>query len=162
MKHKGLLLMTATVLGTLAGAAAGAYLTERRMGEEMTAVKSLADKHLISFRMCVRWMELRQQGKHVADFLKRKGYRSTAIYGMGALGEQLYKEIRDQIPVLYGIDAAYKAIYSELEIVPPDGSLSDVDVIIVTPAVSYREICKKLEEKTNAAVYPLADILYSM
>lgn len=116
----------------------------------------------VGFQILNQWLCLRQKGGSVTSFFKDNLIKNVAIYGMGALGERLYDELKDsEVAVLYGIDRMASSkniyglkIYSSCEIAFPE-----TEVIVVTPVQDYHTIVKGLEEKTNAVIMSLEDIL---
>lgn len=116
----------------------------------------------IGFHLFDQWLCMRQKGKMLLSFFEDNLIESAAIYGMGALGERLYDELRDSgVIVRYAVDriAASKNIPG-LKIYGSDvNALPDVDVVVVTPVQDYPEIVKLLEMKTDAAIISLKDII---
>lgn len=121
-----------------------------------------------NFRMANRWLHLRQNKKTLASFFEDNLIESVAIYGMGALGERLYEELRDsEIVVPYAIDRNAKFIkqssrnkIEELEILAPNHeTFPDVETIVVTPVQDYWLIVEMLEIKTDATILSLEDII---
>lgn len=116
----------------------------------------------IGFQILNRWFCLRQNGGSITSFFKDNLIQRVAIYGMGALGERLYDELKDDgITVAYGIDriAASKNI-SGLRIYGSDEiAFPETEMIVVTPVQDYWAIVKGLEEKTDAVIMSLGDIL---
>ena len=116
----------------------------------------------VGFQILNQWLCLRQKGGSVTSFFKDNLIKNVAIYGMGALGERLYDELKDsEVAVLYGIDRMASSknmyglkIYSSCEI-----AFTETEVIVVTPVQDYNTIVLGLEEKTNAVIMSLEDIL---
>ncbi len=116
----------------------------------------------VGFHVLNQWLCLRQNGKTLLPFFEDNLIENIAIYGMGALGERLYCELKgSKVLVKYGIDrmAASKA-GTELKLYHSDESnIPDSDAIVVTPVQDYWEIVRILERKTGAAIVSLADVI---
>lgn len=128
-----------------------------------TAQPAVSEKRFeIGFHLLNRWLYLRQNGKSLVSFFRDNLVESIAIYGMGALGERLFDEVKDsEISVDYGIDriADLKGrtdmqIYGTGEDIFPK-----TEVIVVTPVQDYWAIVELLEAKTDAAIISLEDII---
>ncbi len=147
----------------MCGCAAGACFIARQYKKYITKLQNLSDKHLRLFLLMCRWVEQKQKGKNIPDYLIRHGYASIAIYGMNYTGERLLREMRDsQVRVLYAIDRNADEIYSETEIVTMDEEWLPVDAIVVTPVCSFCEIRKQLSGKVDCPVLSLEEILSDM
>lgn len=150
-------------VGMLVGAGVGAAVAGKEKKKSEKQWKELADKHLALMLLMNQWLSIKQEGKNVADFLKRKEIKSIAIYGMSYVGERLYDELKDtDIVIKYAIDRNADGIYAEVDIVTPDEKLESVDAIIVTPVYYYKEISCMLMQKTNIKIISLEDILYEV
>ncbi len=120
------------------------------------------DRFRIGFRILDQWLSLRQRGGTLLPFFRDNRIETVAIYGMGALGERLYQELRDSgIFVKYGIDrmAASKesrdfTVYSSGE-----ENLPEADAVVITPVQDYWAIAGQLETKTKAALVSLGDVV---
>ncbi len=151
------------VLSAAAGAAAGAATVGNYISKELKRQRQLAEKHLALFVMMDRWVEVKQEGKNLAEYFKREGYKTIAIYGMHYAGERLYEELKNtEIEVKYGIDKNAETLYSELDIYHVDADLEKVDAVVVTPIFFFDEISKGLAEKFDCPIISLEDILYEI
>lgn len=151
------------VLSAAAGAVAGATSVGNHLSKELKRQRQLAEKHLALFVMMDRWVEVKQEGKNLAEYFKKEGYKTVAIYGMHYAGERLFEELqKTDIEVKYGIDKNAETIYSELDIYHPDDDLEQVDAVVVTPIYFFSEISKELEEKFDCPIISLEDILYEL
>lgn len=151
------------VISATVGAAAGAVSVGSYTSKELRRQRQMANKHLALFVMMDRWVEVKQEGKSLAEYFKKEGYKTVAIYGMHYAGERLFEELRNtEIEVKYGIDKKAEEIYSELDIYQPDADLEQVDVVVVTPIYFFSDISKELEEKFDCPIISLEDILYEV
>ena len=125
--------------------------------------RALADKNNNVFRMMNRWLQIRQEGKTVADYLNNIGCGKVAIYGMGLAGERLLDELREtDILVSYGIDRSAHKLNGEIALYSLYDELSDVDAVIVTIPAYFDSIKTELEKKMDCMVISLEDILYEI
>lgn len=151
------------ILSAAAGAAAGAVSIGNYTSKELNRQRKMAEKHLALFVMMDHWVEVKQEGKNLAEYFKREGYKTVAIYGMHYAGERLYAELKNtEIEVKYGIDKNADTLYSELDIYHPDADLEHVDVVVITPVYFFSDISKELSEKFTCPIISLEDILYEV
>lgn len=151
------------VLSLLAGAAAGAVGTGKTIGKQVNENKQMSDKHLALFLMMNQWVKVKQEGKNLASYFEKEGYKEIAIYGMSYAGETLVEELEgSNIKIKYGIDRKADNIYADIDIVSPDDSLDEVDAIVVTSITFFDEIEAKLSEKIDCPIISLEDILYEV
>lgn len=151
------------VLSLLAGAAAGAVGTGKTIGKQVNENKQMSDKHLALFLMMNQWVKVKQEGKNLASYFEKEGYKEIAIYGMSYAGETLVEELEgSNIKIKYGIDRKADNIYADIDIVSPDDSLDEVDAIVVTSITFFDEIEAKLSEKIDCPIVSLEDILYEV
>lgn len=151
------------VLSLLAGAAVGAAGTGKTIGKQVNENKQMSDKHLALFLMMNQWVKVKQEGKNLASYFEKEGYKEIAIYGMSYAGETLVEELEgSNIKIKYGIDRKADNIYADIDIVSPDDSLDEVDAIVVTSITFFDEIEAKLSEKIDCPIISLEDILYEV
>lgn len=152
-----------SVVSMLFGAAVGAGAVGKNVGEKKKMFQELSDKHLSLFIMMKRWVEVKQEGKNLSEYLVRSGYKNIAIYGMSYAGETLVNELNDtEINVKYGIDRKADSIRADIDVVSMDDDLEEVDAIVVTAITFFDEIAEKLEEKVNCPIISLEDMLYEV
>lgn len=116
----------------------------------------------IGFHILNEWLDLRQQGKKLTSFFCDNLIKSIAIYGMGALGERLYNELKDsEVIVKYAIDRiADQKNRRDLKIYSSEEkTFPEIDAIVVTPVQDYWAIVSFLETKTSAAIVSLEDVV---
>lgn len=125
--------------------------------------KEMSEKYLVMFLMMNSWVEIKQQGKCLANYFEQHSFFSIAIYGMGYVGERLLMELRDSnIRVEYGIDQRADSVYTDLVTITPDDNLEAVDVIVVTSVFYFDGIKKMLEQKIDCPIISLESILNEM
>ncbi|MDE5698816.1 MAG: hypothetical protein K2I96_15665 [Lachnospiraceae bacterium] len=156
---KGIIATLCAVGGAVVGAAGAGKVLKGKV-----AYKSkMSEKHLALYLMMNQWVKVKQENKSIADYLERCGYKEIAIYGMNYVGETLMDELQDSnIKVKYGIDRNADTIYSDIDVVTPDGRLSEVDAVIVTAITFFDEIENKLSEKIDCPILSMEDILYEV
>ena len=154
---------TIGILSTLAGAAVGVAATSKVVGAKVNDWRKMSDKHLSLFLIMNQWVKVKQEGKNLAEYLEREGYKAIAIYGMSYAGETLVEELRGtNIEVKYGIDKNADSIYADFDIVSVDDELEDVDAVVVTAVTFFDEIAEVLEQKVSCPIISLEDILYEV
>lgn len=160
---KGTISVLSALTGALVGAVAGAGAVAKATGESDSKTKELAEKHLELFLMMNQWVKVKQEGKNLASYFEKKGYKKIAIYGMSYAGETLLEELKESdIEVAYGIDRKADGIYADIDIVSVDDNLEDVDAIVVTAITFFDEIEDKLSQKISCPIISLEDILYEV
>lgn len=147
----------------VAGAAAGgiaAGTTSAKKIKEMAEVHAKVHELYMAFD---QWLQIRQQGKTLAEYFTQNGYKTVAVYGMRELGERLCDELKETgVTVSYAIDKNAAAIYADVDVVTPDEELAPVDVIVVTAITYFDEIEEMLCGKVDCPIISLEDILYEV
>ncbi len=155
--------LTLSILSTLVGAAAAAATIKKVTDKKTDVQRKMSEKHLALFMLMNQWVAVKQEGKNLADYFVKRGYKIIAIYGMSYVGERLLEELRgSDIQIKYGIDQRAGAIYSDIEVVTMEDELTSVDAIVVTPVFFYDEIEEKLSKKTDCPILSIEDILYEV
>lgn len=115
-----------------------------------------------ALRLAVKWLEVRQSGHNLAEYLKGKNIHSVAIYGMAALGRRFYDELeREDIQVRYLLDRNPGRMNLVLEFATLDGERMDVDAVIVTVAGAEEQIIKEIKRRGYPQVIGLSEIISS-
>ena len=151
---------TVLIMATgLVGAVAAGKGLSRRAEEE----HQLAEKHLRIMVALDQWVAVKQEGKNLATYFEKKGYKKIAIYGMSYLGERLLSELKDtEIQVVYGIDKNADNIYSEIQVKSLEDDLDEVDAIVVTAISFFDEIEFELEKRVDCPIVSIEDALYEI
>lgn len=150
-------------ISALTGAAVGAAVTGKKIGEKSNARQQMSDKHLTLMLLFNQWMITKQEGKTITTFFTNNGYKKIAIYGMSYVGERVYDELKNSdIEVVYGIDKNADSLYSEIEILHVNDDLPEVDAVVVTPVFFFEEIREQLCEKMQCPIISFEDILYEI
>lgn len=152
-----------SVLSAVTGAAIGAGAVGKSERGKTNAANALAEKHLALFLMMDQWVKVKQEGKSLATYLEKNGYKRIAIYGMSYAGETLVDELKGSgIEVAYGIDKNAELIYADVDILTVDDDFAPVDAIVVTAITFFDEIEDMLSEKVDCPIISLEDILYEV
>ncbi len=155
--------LTLSLLSVLGGAATSAVAVRKVTGKATEVQRNMSEKHLALFLMMNQWVAVKQEGKNLADYFDKQGYKSIAIYGMSYVGERLFEELKgSNIQVQYGIDENADNIYMDVDIVTMEDELKPVDAIIVTPIFFFDEIEEELSKKTDCPIISLEDVLYEV
>lgn len=152
---------TISALAVVTGGLIGAGIVGKTGAGKVKEIQAVSDKHLALFLTMNHWMKIKQDGKNLSSYFNKYGYKKIAIYGMSYMGETLLNELRDSgIKISYGIDR--KEIYTYIDVIPIDGPLSDVDIIVVTAITFFDEIREILCRKVTCPIVSLEDILYEV
>ena len=152
-----------SVLSMLTGAVAGAGVVSKRSGEKINDFRNLSDKHLALYLMMNQWVKVKQEGKNLASYFEKNGYKKIAIYGMRYVGETLLSELKGtEVQVAYAIDRNADIIYSDIDVFTVDDELEQVDAIVVTAITFFDDIKENLSDKVSCPIISLEDILYEV
>lgn len=152
-----------TVLSTLAGTMIGASVVGKITGETISKEKGMSGKHLELFLMMNQWVKVKQEGKNLASYFEKYGYKKIAVYGMSYAGETLISELKEtEITIAYGIDKNAASIYVDVDVLSMEDNLEPVDAVVVTAITFFDEIEEKLSEKMDCPIISLEDILYEV
>ena len=152
-----------SALSFAAGLAGGAIGVGKMTGSKVNDWKQMSDKHLELFLMMNQWVKVKQEGKHLASYFEKKGYKTSAVYGMSFAGETLVNELKGSgIQILYGIDQRGGSVYTDINIVTKEDTLAAVDAVVVTAISFFEEIEEELCRKVDCPILSLGDILYQI
>lgn len=109
-----------------------------------------------------KWINKIYDKKSISNYLKENGCSKIAIYGMGHIGRNIYRELKDSgLEVVYGIDCAVSSC-GTLKCYHLDEKLPETDMIIVTVSTEIDIIIEKLKEKVQCQICSLNDILFML
>ncbi|MBC5742641.1 hypothetical protein FMM74_003380 [Lachnospiraceae bacterium MD308] len=149
--------------GVVIGAVAGGMVIERISGRALDNCRELTDKNLDLFLLMNKWMTTKQEGRHIKEYLEKRGYKSVAVYGLSHVGKCLLEELKDcDIEIKYAVDKNASAIYSDLQVYLPEDDLPKADVMIVTAVYYFDDIYNNLKNKVMYPIVSLKDILYGL
>lgn len=115
------------------------------------------------YHILVAWLEMKQEGKNVAEYFEYNDIKTIAIYGMKELGERLVRELEgSEIEIKYIIDQNADVIETNLPKHKPSDELEPVDAIVVTPIYYFQAIEESLSRKVDYQIISLEDAVYGM
>ncbi len=138
----------------------GIFWMAKKAGSVMIEKQMNVEKFHKLFLVLDAWIKKKQQGKSMADFLKRNAYHSVAIYGLSNVGRLLEEDLKDLAEIRYGIDR--REISAGFPVFRPEEDLPKVDAVIVTAAYEFDEIEEMLKKKLSCPIYSIEDIIYFM
>lgn len=82
---------------------------------------------------------------------------------MSYAGETLLDELKGTgVQVAYAIDRSAGSIYADVDVLPLESELGDVDAVVVTAITYFDEVEEQLGRKLDCPVVSLENILYEM
>ena len=148
------------VIGGLMSVGIPVYLAGRWQQKCIDRWKEEASKQRAMFLVMNQWTNVKQANRNLEEYFLKNELRKIAIYGMGLMGQQLIKELKDSsIETAYGIDRNSDGIVSGIKVVTMDEDLADVDAVVVTVLKEFDEIRDALTKKLNCSVVAIEDIL---
>ncbi len=131
--------------------------------KEIEDLRQGSEKLLRFYRLLLHWLEIRQEGRSLAEYFEKKEYRNVAIYGMKELGERLYDELKDSaVKVKYCIDKDAKDLYAEVPIYLPEEKVEPVDAVVVTAITSFDDIKSMMSDRVSCPIISLEDVVYGV
>ncbi len=111
--------------------------------------------------MMNQWLILRQEGKNIGEYLKKKGYQAVAVYGMAMYGRHVIRELSGRdITISYGIDRKKMKPYKDIKVLQPTEKLPSTDIIINTVIHENANIAAALANLTDIPVVSLEEIVF--
>lgn len=105
-------------------------------------------------------MKNRNQHISVADYFKNNHYEKIAIYGMGEIGKRLYEELcAEGIEVTAVFDRNAQRLDPSLNVYSIEGSVPEVDVVVITPTFDYDTIAEQLEKVVSCKIISISDVI---
>lgn len=106
------------------------------------------------------WVQIKNRGLSIGEYLKSIGVSSVAIYGMGMIGSDLYEDLkREKIEVVYAIDQMALDYKRQLKIYHIEDDLEKVDLTIVTVLGNERKLIELVNKKTGGEAVSLMELL---
>lgn len=154
MKKRLLTLISILALGIMAG-------TIKKKNTKIELMEKKSEKDLQNMRLFEQWLFIKQDDKSIQDYLKRKGIKTIAIYGMDFVGERLYDELKDTgVEVRYAIDKRGGCLCGDIPVISLEEELEPVDAIVVCAVYYFDEIKENLLTRTDIPVISLETILF--
>lgn len=149
----------------LTGLFGGGIVNEAMSGRKLRQTIRKKEDDLKKFNefylILLQWIRLHQEGRTAANYFRKNGFNSVAIYGMKELGEALLEELTNsEITVKYGIDRDADNVYVGVDVYKPDERLEDVDVVVVTAVHYFDEIENDLKNKIKAKIVSIEDVVW--
>ncbi len=158
MKKRGL-----PIIAGAAGGILGAAVADHLRKKKVNAIEETSEKRREFYHVLVQWLALKQKGRSLSEYFEKNNYKTAAIYGMRELGERLYDELQGTgVTVRYIIDKNAGQIICDIDVVSPEDTLEDVDVVVVTAIHYFDEIQKELLKSMTCAIVSLEDVVYDM
>jgi len=141
------------VLGTLVAD----YIISKNCSSEKD--KNEESKYKLYFNIMNMWLDAKQSGKSVTEYIKKQGYNRIAIYGMKSIGERLYVELMDSdIEVVCVIDQG-KNVLGDFLLLSPDDDIPPIDLLVVTADYYFNDIKAKMEKRVSCPIISLSGLL---
>ena len=144
----------------LMGVGVPVYLAGRWQQKCIDRWKEEARKQSAMFLVMNQWINIKQANRNLEEYFLKNGLKKIAIYGMGAMGQQLVKELKDSsVETVYGIDQNSDKIFAGIRVVKMDDELANVDAVVVTVIKGFDAIREAILGKLNCPVIAIEDIL---
>ncbi len=129
-------------------------IVEKKNKEKFTSLYFLLDF----------WMQAMEEQKEIASFFIKNNYQNIAIYGMGAIGKHIKKQLEKQnFHILYSINRnEIKYNNFNYNLFKDINKIPKADVIVVTPIMEYKEIKEKLEKITSSKIISIEEVILSL
>lgn len=152
-----------SIIGGAVGATIGVGYEFIKEEKRLDKMEDNLKKFESFYRLLNTWVEMKQEGKNLAEYFEYNNINTIAIYGMKELGERLVKELENsRIEIKYVIDQNADQIETDFKKVKPDDELEPVDAIVVTAIYFYQDIEEKLSKKVDYEIISLEDAVYGM
>ena len=106
-----------------------------------------------------RLINLKNNEIQIKEHLERMGDKKVAIYGLGMIGNYLYEELKNSNMEIIGIDKSDIYNNFQMKIYKPENHFEDVDVIIVTPVLGFKEICENFSGAYHGTIISCQQLL---
>lgn len=151
------------ILSGVLGVGIGSGLAYKAEHDKLKKALELDRKNDAIIRLFGLWNNLKQDGKHIADYLLENEYKHVAIYGIHHMGKCLLNELKDsKITVDYAIDKRPENAEEMIKVYLPEEELPEVDAVIVTAFYFFDEIEDQLMNKLDCPIISMEDIIYEL
>lgn len=156
-------IVLAAFLAGLVGLVVGIGYEFVKEEKRLDKVENKYNKFESFYKLLITWVEMKQEGKNIVEYLEYNNIKTIAIYGMKELGECLVKELENSsIEIKYVIDQNIGRIETTYPKFTPEDDLMPVDAIIVTAIYYYQEIEEQLSTKIDCEIISLEDAVYGL
>lgn len=124
--------------------------------------QNVVNRFEIFYHILNQWLSIRQKNRTLVSYFEDNFITEVAVYGMGALGERLIDELEDTpIRISFAIDRMAENKKAEgLTVYGLDETnYPDTELLIVTPVHDYWGIVELLQDRINAPIVSLEDIV---
>lgn len=118
-------------------------------------------KQILFYQVMVKWLEIKMQGKNIAEALLKNGHTKIAVYGYAELGKLLCQELFGrEVEVKYILDKKVKGMGEQkIPIYFPGAEFVLTDTVIVTAIYYFDEIKQELEQSGYKYVLSLKNLI---
>ena len=116
------------------------------------------------FQLMYYWMDLRNKGIRIADYLNNRNWTTIGIYGWGNIGKLLFDELCSsniEVKCIIDNNSKEKGVINSQQLID-NRHLYDVDRIIVTPYLDLESIKDSLKGFFNDDIISIESILDEM
>lgn len=167
--------------GNCSESAFGMYQSEKEMYKILEEHKYLDTEHLMQLRQAIQkgtevrlkdldrlkmvvgiydtWTANDMEGNSVAMALKRAGYYTVAIYGMGKMGMRLYQQIVLEVEVKCFIDRNAAYIKTDIPVYTLEDDIPHVDLVIIALVDKENKILTEISSRLQVPVKNIESIL---
>lgn len=131
------------------------------LGKEIVFREKTLQKYMLFYKVLIRWLKAKQDGKDIACCLKSWGIESVVIYGYADLGKLLYEDLLQSNVEVVGIfdKRDIKSTNPDLSIQYTLKSNVKADAVLVTAIYYYDEIKAELETLGYKNILSLQEIV---
>lgn len=113
------------------------------------------------YHLAERWITICEEGKSLESILEERHIKTIAVYGLGAMGKHVVTQLKgSKVSIAYAIDQTVKGYWQDVEVIPLQGHIRDVDAVIVTAINDMDIIEKSLKKHTKSTILSLEELLY--
>lgn len=113
------------------------------------------------YNLAERWITIHEEGKSLESVLEERNIKTVAVYGLGKMGKHVVTQLKgSKVKVAYAIDRAVRGYWQDVEVMPLQGHMPDVDAIIVTAINDMDAIEENLKKHTSCTILSLEELLY--
>lgn len=154
--------IVAGALGVIAGAAGGIAVSNSIAEKSQSQQMKKTEKFRTYYNVLNQWLFVKQEGKSLEDYFVKEGYHNIIIYGMGEIGNRLFKELEESsVTVKYCMDSDAPVMDCNMKTVPED-SIEGVDAVVVTAMFAFDEIEEKLEKIVDCPILSLEEVVFGV
>jgi glycosyltransferase involved in cell wall biosynthesis len=147
------------------------YERLRKDEKKISVLKQISNQRQMFYnseQMCwqnwrERWRQCKDRGFRIESYLLERNIKRVALYGLGYLGMQIYKELEySSVTVVFLLDKQFSLLSNELltdELKKPEDAIVGIDALIITPAIYGKEIANHYDSDKGYKIIILREIL---